>query len=115
MYKLTDSNSVIRLADGACIPFAKGNRDFCIYEEWLAGGNIPQPAHTDEELLEIAKATKLSDLKAKLVASDYKCLKFVDGDLTAEEYATVKTERQSLRNAYNAVENATTIEEVNAA
>lgn len=62
MYKLTDNDSVIRLSDGACIPFASGNRDFCIYEEWLAQGNTPQPAHTDAELLGIARAKKLAEI-----------------------------------------------------
>ena len=32
MYKLTDSNSIIRLADGACIPMADGNRDYQEYK-----------------------------------------------------------------------------------
>ena len=50
MYKLTDNNSVIRLADGACIPFTDGNRDYESYKLWLAQGNIPQPAHTKAEL-----------------------------------------------------------------
>lgn len=62
MYKLTDSNSVIRLADGACIPFAEGNRDYEVYKAWLAQGNVPQPAHTDEELLASAKAKKLAEI-----------------------------------------------------
>lgn len=62
MYKLTDSNSVIRLADGACIPFAEGNKDYQEYKTWLAQGNVPQPAHTDEELLASAKAKKLQEI-----------------------------------------------------
>ena len=62
LYKLTDNNSVIRLADGACIPFAEGNRDYEGYKIWLSQGNIPQPAHTDEELLNTAKSDKLTQL-----------------------------------------------------
>ena len=68
MYKLTDSNSVIRLADGACIPFAQGNRDYQEYEAWLAEGNTPQPAHTDTELFAIAKANKLTELYTSFAA-----------------------------------------------
>lgn len=64
MYKLTDSNSIIRLADSACIPFAAGNRDYAEYQEWLSQGNTPQPAHTDEELLASARAKKLQEIDA---------------------------------------------------
>lgn len=31
MYKLTNHNSIIRLADNACIPFAEGNTDYAKY------------------------------------------------------------------------------------
>lgn len=62
MYKLTDSNNVIRISDGACIPIAEGNRDYQEYLQWVADGNTPQPAHTDTELLAIAKANKLTDV-----------------------------------------------------
>lgn len=34
MYKL-NKDSVTRLADGACIPFADVNRDYEEYKQWL--------------------------------------------------------------------------------
>ena len=68
---------------------------------------------TDTETFNELKTAKLADIKAKLSATDYKRMKFADGDLTAEEYEPIKVERHNLRSAYNAIEAATTIEEIN--
>jgi hypothetical protein len=37
------SNTVIRISDGASIPFDPANMDFVEYNKWLSEGNIPLP------------------------------------------------------------------------
>lgn len=60
MYKLTPANNgVIRLSDGAQIPFADGNTDYQRYIEWTNLGNTAQPAFTLDEL----KQQKIAQIK----------------------------------------------------
>jgi hypothetical protein len=54
MYKLspiqygqTQSLSVIRTTDGACIPFDPENTDYQAYLKWVADGNTPLPAENE--------------------------------------------------------------------
>lgn len=61
MYKL-NQNSVTRLADGASIPLADGNRDYEEYKQWISEGNIPELEFTEVEL-----AQQLEDAKPKTV------------------------------------------------
>jgi hypothetical protein len=42
--KFGPAQSVIRTADGACIPFDPANTDYAEYLKWLAEGNTPEPA-----------------------------------------------------------------------
>jgi hypothetical protein len=51
MYKLgilvlgqTEPSSVIRLSDGACIPFDPDNTDYQAYLAWVEAGGVPLPA-----------------------------------------------------------------------
>ena len=51
MYKLIydkllqkTSNIIIRLSDGANIPFDPANTDYQAYLKWVEAGNTPEPA-----------------------------------------------------------------------
>lgn len=43
------AHCIIRLADGACIPFDPANTDYQAYLKWLDEGGVPLPADTPTE------------------------------------------------------------------
>ena len=51
--------------------------------------------------IESKKQEEIERLKAELSATDYKCLKYVDGALSDEEYAEVRKLRAELRAKIN--------------
>lgn len=48
MYKLTQGETVERVADNAFIPFDPANTDYQAYLRWLEEGNTPLPADNIE-------------------------------------------------------------------
>ena len=60
--------SIRRLADGACIPLAPGNRDYADYLTWVEDGNTPayDPAYT----LAGVKAAKNDEINAARLSAN---------------------------------------------
>lgn len=50
------------------------------------------------------KTMQIMSLKNQLAETDYKAIKFAEGWISAEEYETVKAERQMLRDKINELE-----------
>lgn len=64
--------------------------------------------------LETVRESALAEIKNAITATDYKCLKFVDGAISEEEYTETRTHRAALRAIYNTVETATEISQITA-
>ena len=66
-YKLSRYSGVIRLRDMTYIPDCLDNVDWQEYQEWLAAGNVPEPAQTPEEVAaeEAAAAAEKALIQAK--------------------------------------------------
>ena len=43
-YKLTDTDTIIRISDGANIPTDLDNMDYSAFKDWEAEGNTPEAA-----------------------------------------------------------------------
>jgi hypothetical protein len=59
MYKLTNTDSIIRIADKASIPADPANTDYANYLKWVADGNtataadaIPDPTYQENRVKE---------------------------------------------------------------
>lgn len=76
-------------------------------------GQEHKDAYTEKETIQVYKlktqaminAEKIADLKAKLAKSDYKAIKYAEGIISADEYASIKIQRQSWRDMINLLEN----------
>ena len=102
MYKLIGTKSVKRLVDGACIPFADGNRDYEEYKLWLAEGNIPEPELTKEEL-RTKFENEFRQNRNKLLSTvvDHYQKPLVWESLTIEQQDKVRVYRQELLDSTN--------------
>ena len=61
MYKLTNSETIIRLADNAFIPNDPANTDYAAYLKWLEEGNTPEAADPVPEPAPLTPQQKLAN------------------------------------------------------
>ena len=58
-YQLTTGDTILRTADGACIPPDPANTDYQAYLAWVEAGNIPEPAPEPEPVPVLTTEQKL--------------------------------------------------------
>ena len=59
---------------------------------------------TEEDLLKDQYRLEITQLKKQLSDTDYKAIKYAEGQISESEYANVRTERQGYRDRINELE-----------
>lgn len=110
MYRLSKEQTVVK-TDGTSFPCVDGNRDYEEYKNWLAEGNIPEPAFTDEELAEQEKQTAISEAKEYLTKTDWIVTKITEASIKGDnvtdmlsKYSAELAERTIRRELINSLE-----------
>lgn len=62
------------------------------------------PHKTEEDLLKDQYRLEIAQLKKQLSDTDYKAIKYAEGQISEEEYASVRAERQGYRDRINYLE-----------
>ena len=81
-YQLTATDSIVRTADGACIPPDPANADYAEYLEWVEAGGVPDPyvepepapaVPTNEQLVLVDHENRLRSFEGlpPLTAADF--------------------------------------------
>lgn len=66
--------------------------------------NLQLSAEQEKEISIIEINNKINILKEQLAETDYKALKFIDGEFTEEEYTPIREERKNYRIKINELE-----------
>ena len=62
------------------------------------------PMKTEQDLLKDQYRLEIQQLKKQLSDTDYKAIKFAEGQLTEEDYSPIRLQRQSYRDRINELE-----------
>ena len=74
-------------------------------EEWLSHQHSSNFVLTNEKQERFQKLNRIDELKRNLANTDYQAIKYAEGQLTEQEYASMKLQRQSWRYEINLLEN----------
>ena len=75
-----------------------------VVDNALTVENLQLTAEQEKEISYMETIIQINDYKKKLEDSDYKALKFIDGEFTEEEYAPIREERKNYRIKINELE-----------
>ena len=75
------------------------------YDKYIEGEIVKDDVSFSLAKAKEEKIERIHFLKKKLNETDYKLFKFLEGQISEEEYLKVKEERQSYRDEINALEN----------
>lgn len=104
-YKLNEEGYIASLIE---IPFDE-KEPYIVCEEYpmlfvdkIVDGKVVRDAEAKAKLdAKFAKRKRIQDLKELLAKSDYKAIKFAEGEISEEEYAPIREQRRAYREELN--------------
>ncbi|MBO4468701.1 MAG: hypothetical protein J5766_05310 [Clostridia bacterium] len=111
---MTKNGNVITADDGKMLVRGETRSRQVILGKSDSPENWSETNMTEEERSAVRTETeklnlkKIAELKEQLTATDYKAIKYFEGWISEEDYAPVKSLRQSLREQINLLEKSLT-------